>query len=79
MQFICLHYTSFNFLIFFAGILLMFIRGTREINWDLHLEAFRCMLPRFFICDRINYARYGTAYWLEMASLDKTHPGLLKI
>ncbi|XP_028419097.1 uncharacterized protein LOC114544759 [Dendronephthya gigantea] len=32
-----------------AGVLLMFIRATREVNWDLHLAAFRAMLPWFFI------------------------------
>ena len=54
----------------------MFIRGTREINWKLHLAAFRAMIPWFFACDRTNYARYGSAYWLEMKALDQTHPGM---
>ena len=54
----------------------MFIRATRQVDWDLHLFAFRSMIPWFFACDKVNYARYGSAYWLEMTSLEKTHPGL---
>ena len=55
----------------------MFIRATREVNWDLHLAAFRDMLPWFFITDRVNYARYGSAYLLEMTALESTHPGIV--
>lgn len=47
-----------------------------EAFLDLHLFAFRSMIPWFFACDKVNYARYGSAYWLEMTSLEKTHPGL---
>ena len=54
----------------------MFIRATRQVDWDLHLSAFRMMIPWFFACDKFNYARYDSAYWLEMMSLEKTHPGL---
>ena len=46
------------------------------IDWNLHLTAFRAMIPWFFACDRTSYARYGSAYWLEMSALDHTHPGL---
>ena len=56
-------------------ILLIFIRATRQNNWKLHLSAVRSMLPWFFSTDQVNYARFGTMYWLEMISLDKTHPG----
>ena len=54
---------------------LLFIRATRENDWQLHLSAVRSMLPWFFAADRVNYARFGTIYWLEMISLDKTHQG----
>ncbi len=47
----------------------MFIRATRQVNWNLHLMTW------FFICDSVNYARYGSAYILEMTALEKTHPG----
>lgn len=57
--------------------LLLFIRATRENDWDLHLSAVRSMLPWFFAADRVHYARYGTAYWLEMSCLEETNPGKL--
>ena len=57
------------------GMLLSFIRATRTTNWSLHLSSVRRMLPWFFAYDRINYARYLTVYWLEMMSLERTHPG----
>ena len=56
-------------------LLLLFLRGTRANNWDLHLSSIRSMLPRFFGYDRVNYQRYLSAYWLEMNLLDFTHPG----
>ena len=55
--------------------LLIFIRATRENNWELHLSAVRSMLPWFFVADHVNYARYGSIYWLEMICMDTTHPG----
>ncbi|KAL2102045.1 hypothetical protein ACEWY4_003806 [Coilia grayii] len=55
-------------------ILLLFIRATREGNWALHLSTVQSMLPWFFACDKVNYARYLTAYWVEMSNLEDTHP-----
>lgn len=37
--------------------LLMFIRATRESNWDAHVTILRKMIPYFFALDRQNYAR----------------------
>ena len=56
-------------------VLLLFVRATRENNFELHLSAVRSMLPWFFVADRVHYARYGTMYWLEMSCLEDTHPG----
>lgn len=56
-------------------VLLIFLRATRENNWDQHLSAVRSMLPWFFVMDRVHYARYGSVYWLEMFCLEITHPG----
>ena len=56
--------------------LMLFLRATRENNWRLHLSAVRSMLPWFFAMDRVNYARYGTVYWLEMSCMDETNPGI---
>jgi hypothetical protein len=55
-------------------LLLLFIRATRTSNWQLHLSVLRSMIPWFFATDRINYSRYGPCYWLEMSSLQSTHP-----
>ena len=55
-----------SLLIEMVQLLLLFLRGTREDNWYLHLSAIRSMLPWFFAYDRVNYQRYLTAYWLEM-------------
>ena len=57
----------------------MLIRATRIIDWDLHLLAFRSMIPWYFACDKVNYSRYGPAYWLEMTSVETTHPGLFQM
>ena len=56
--------------------LLLFIRGTREGNFDLHLAAVRLMLPWFFAYDRQNYARYLSIYYSEMMQLKVTHPAV---
>ena len=55
-------------------LLLLFVRATRESNWQWHISTIRLMLPWFFAYDRVNYARYLPAYWLEMVSLPFTHP-----
>lgn len=55
----------------------MYVRATRTVDWSLHLLAFRAMLSWYFACDKVNYSRYGAAYWLEMVSVKETHPGLL--
>ena len=55
-------------------LLLLFVRATRESNWQLHLSTVRLMMPWFFAYDRVNYARYLPSYWLEMVNLSTTHP-----
>lgn len=57
-------------------ILLIFIRATRERNWELHLSAIHSMLPWFFAYDRVNYSRYLSIYWWEMQKLEETHPDI---
>ena len=54
----------------------MFNRATGQVDWNLYLSAFRPMILRFFACDKTNYAKYGSPYWLEMTSLEKNHPGV---
>lgn len=55
-------------------ILLLFVRATRESDWQLHLSTVRLMMPWFFAYGHVNYARYLPSYWLEMVNLPLTHP-----
>jgi hypothetical protein len=50
-------------------VLLMFIRAQRDGIWDLHLVAFRCMLPYFHRYDHTNYSKWGVIYLAEMQQL----------
>lgn len=59
-------------------LLLLFLRATRESDWQLHLSAVRLMMAWFFAYDRVNYARYLPPYWLEMVNLPHTHPSCHK-
>lgn len=58
-------------------LLLLFIRATRSSDWKLHLSALRSMLPWYFGYDRVNYARYACVYWLEMSTIEISHPGMI--
>ena len=53
---------------------LLLTRATRTGNWELHVSAVRNILPWMFAYDRPNYARYLSAYYLEMCDLPQTHP-----
>lgn len=55
-----------------VGLLLDFIRSSREADWTLHLQCIRKMLPWMFAYDRVNYSRYLTLYWCEMTALPET-------
>ncbi|XP_030848031.1 uncharacterized protein LOC115918836 [Strongylocentrotus purpuratus] len=57
-----------------VGNILLFIRATREGDWQLHLASVRALLPWMFAYDRTNYARYLPVYWIEMSQLPTTHP-----
>ena len=56
--------------------LLAFTRAAREGNGELHVAAFREMLPFFFTftCTHFNYVRYGVYYFSTMMKLASTHP-----
>ncbi|XP_038063921.1 uncharacterized protein LOC119734467 [Patiria miniata] len=56
---------------------LLFVKATRDGDWALHLAAVRALVPWMFSYDRTNYSRYLPVYWLEMKSLEKTHPFVL--
>lgn len=57
----------------------VFFRAIREGNWELHLFTVPLMLTWHFARDRVNYSRYGTAYWFEMTKLQETHSGNIRI
>ena len=57
-----------------VGLLLVFIRATRQSDWKLHIASVRSMLPWYFAYDRTHYSRYLPAYWVEMQNLPVTHP-----
>ena len=44
------------------SLLLRFIRATQQGNWELHKACTCGMLPWLFAYNRINYARYMTAW-----------------
>lgn len=50
-------------------VLLLYIRAQRDGIWNLHLHAFKSMLPFFMQYDHTNYARWGTIYLSEMNQL----------
>ena len=56
------------------NIILGLLRGSREGNWNLHLNAVGCMIPWCFAYDKVNYARYLSAYYAEMTNLSEKKP-----
>ena len=54
--------------------LLLFIRSTRQANWDLHLACIQEMIPWVHAYDRINHARYLPLDWAQMKALPTSHP-----
>ena len=55
---------------------LLLTRATRTGDWELHLSIVRRILPWMFACHRPNYARYLSAYYLEMLDLPEIHPSV---
>ena len=51
--------------------LLMFIRVSREKNWELHLYSLHQLCPCFFAFDMTNYARMTPVYLSQMYELKK--------
>ena len=50
-------------------VLLLFIRASREENWELHLASLELMIPYFFSHDQLNYARFTPLYIATMMGL----------
>lgn len=51
------------------NVVLGLLRSSRERNWGLHLHAIKSMIPWCFAYDKVNYARYLSAYFAEMTNL----------
>ena len=49
----------------------MFIRATRIIDWDLHLLAFRSMIPWYFACDKVNYSHKHVFNFFKVCKLSR--------
>ena len=50
-------------------VLLLFIRASREENWELHLSSLELMIPYFFLHDQLHYARFTPLYIAKMMEL----------
>ena len=50
------------------------LRASREGNWCLHLSAIQSMIAWCLSYDKINYARYLSAYFAEMTNLPEKNP-----
>ena len=57
-----------NFMKMFE-ILLLFVRGTRQSCWELHLASLDSFVKYFFVHDLQNYARYSLIYLAQMYKL----------
>ena len=47
---------------------------SREGNWCLHLSAIQSMIAWCFSYDKVNYARYLSAYFAEMTNRPEKNP-----
>ena len=58
----------------FVGWIWMFIRASREANWQLHLESLRALCKYLFVYDRQKYARMVPLYLAQMQKLEIEDP-----
>ena len=63
-----------SYIDFIENVIHGLLRGSREGNWNLHLNATRSMIPWCFAYDKINYARYLSPYFAEMTNLPAKKP-----
>ncbi len=64
-----------NFMKMFES-LLLFIRATRQNNWELHLTSLNALVMYFFAQDLQNYAKMAPVYLSEMFALEEQDPEL---
>ena len=54
--------------------ILLYVRATRERNFELHLEATHALIKYYFAHDYLNYARLLPVYLSCMQNTEKNHP-----
>ena len=52
-----------------VSILLLYTRAQRDGIWELHLAAFKMMLPYFHQYAHLNYLKWGSVYYAQMQML----------
>ena len=57
-----------------VNVLLGLLCASCEGNWNLHLNAIRTMIPWCFAYDKVNYARYLSAYYAQMTNVPEMYP-----
>ena len=57
-----------------GDVILGLIRASQEGSWQLRLFAIRQIIPWCFAYDKMNYARYLSAYYAQMTTLEVDHP-----
>ena len=55
-------------------VILGLLCASREGNWNLHINGIRALIPWCFAYDKVNYARYLSAYFAQMTNLPETNP-----
>ena len=60
----------------FVMCILMFIRASREGDWNLYLESLKALAKYFFAHDRLNYARMVPLYLAQMHRLKIDDPDI---
>ena len=63
-----------SYIDFVENVVLGLLRASREGNWYYHLQSIRMMIPWCFAYDKVNYARYLTAYFAQMTNLEERKP-----
>ena len=56
------------------SVVLGLLSASREGNWCLHLSAIQSMIAWCLSYDKVNYARYLSAYYTEMTNLPEKNP-----
>ena len=54
------------------NVILGLLRASREGNWNLHINGIKALIPWCFAYDKLNYARFLSAYFAQMANLPET-------